>query len=94
MKLLSLEEFVKLPSGTIYSEYVPETCRGLFVKMDTIEHPEDGPPADFFLQQLLPDDGCPPELNLTPRRWALFDFSAQFAVYDRNDLAEIARYLE
>lgn len=109
MRVVSLQEFVKLPAGTIYSGYAscgldskysfPTEINGLFKKGETIGHPEsDGPhgPADFFYQPLLAFvdyNSEIPEVDTTLTRWGEFDHEAQFAVYEESDIAAIKEAL-
>ena len=105
MKIVTLQDFFKLPAGTIYSEYQPaictdlfrkgETCTGLFRKGDTCAL-ENGEPFDFFYASVCAE--CYGENDLAPTvddietRWGLYDGDAQFAVYEPADL-EVMRKL-
>lgn len=90
MKILGLDEFLKLPNGTLYSEYKPTVCTGLFVKYDTITQPDEDP-ADFFCVSLIAEcvNGEHPTTDNAMSRWAMFDYNAQFAVYESADIKTI-----
>ncbi len=51
MRIVSKQEFYKLPAGTLYSNYIPCIFEGLKIKGDTICH--DGEPSDFFYEDLI-----------------------------------------
>ncbi len=88
MKIFELMEFVKLPSGTLYSDIFEGIPTGLFRKCYTVPSPpEEGPPADFFTVSLIAqseNDGM--ILSGLQSRWALFDYDAKFLVYESNDV--------
>ena len=51
MKIINKQEFYKLPSGTLYSDYDPCVFHGLKIKGDTIAH--DDTPRDFCYEDLI-----------------------------------------
>jgi hypothetical protein len=51
MRIVNKQEFYKLPSGTLYSEYEPCIFTGLKIKNETIIH--DNEPEDFFYEDLI-----------------------------------------
>jgi hypothetical protein len=96
VKIVTLQEFFKLPPGTIYSNYEPAICTGLFRKGDTCAL-DNGECFDFFYASVCAE--CYSENDLTPMvddvetRWALYDEGAQFAVYEPADLAVMRKML-
>lgn len=100
MKIVNLDEFLRLPPGTIYSAYEPCICRGLFRKDETCPPPDAGEkPIDFYHEDLLADvmvegDEEPKVMTNTGKaRWAEFDRDAQFAICEAEDLAFIVSRL-
>src|SRR5262245_48431229 len=89
MKIVNFDELVKLPKGTIYSDYEPCVCDGLFRFESVIEY--EGGPKDFFYTSLIGqcDNGEAPVVDDVMSRWGLFDYNAQFAVYEKADLTLI-----
>ena len=51
MRIVTKQEFYKLPSGTLYSEYKPCIFIGLKIKNDTIFDGDE--PIDFFYEDLI-----------------------------------------
>ncbi len=52
MKIISREEFLRMPTNTLYSTHEPQVFGDLCIKGETIE------PADFFLVRLKDCIGC------------------------------------
>lgn len=94
MKIVSLDEFLKLAAGTIYSEYVPCVCSGLHRKGDTVKS-DSGPDCDFFEASVTAEcwNGDHPEVRNIEGRWGLFDDHAQFAVYEQEDILKMTEML-
>lgn len=101
MKIVTLQEFFKLPPGTIYSNYEPAICAGLFRKGDTCVL-ENGECFDFFYASACAQcysEVFTREVDLAPTvddiesRWGLYDGDAQFAVYEPADLAVMRKML-
>lgn len=100
MKIVTLQDFFKLPAGTIYSDYEPAICTGLFRKGDTCAL-ENGEPFDFFYASVIAEcysesftleNDLAPTVDDIETRWGLYDGDAQFAVYEPADL-EVMRKL-
>ncbi len=94
MKIVMLDEFVKLPDGTVFSYYEPAIVRGLFVKGATL----DSDIGDFFLTPVFPQQYAADSPALTDEigmkeRWGEMDPDAQFAVYDDIDMAKMVGLL-
>ena len=51
MRIVNKQEFYKLPSGTLYSEYEPCIFTGLKIKNDTIFNGDE--PIDFSYEDLI-----------------------------------------
>lgn len=94
MKILNFDAFIQMPPGTIYSEYEPNYCRGLFRKGDNVPS-HDGPIGDFFSASIEAEcvNGDHPTVEHIESRWGLFDYNAQFAVYEPEDIATIKAML-
>lgn len=88
MRIVSLEDFLNLPSGTIYSEYEPAVCTGLYRKGESLD-------GDFFCSSLIAEclNGDHPTVDGVQSRWGRFAFSAQFVVYDQEDIETIRSLL-
>lgn len=95
MRIVTLQEMFDLPDGTIFSYYEPEIAQGLFRKGETILDSEDQCPIDFMEARIIADPptiGTPGygkcELEVSPMegRWALYDDTAQFAIYEPDDI--------
>jgi len=95
MKIVSKQEFYKLPSGTLYSDYNPCIFDGLKIKGDTIG---DGSPIDYFYQDLIGNV----EATSDPRdiafmldfcceeRDGLYDNNATYAIYAKEEILALA----
>jgi len=94
MKIMPLPEFLKLPAGTIYSDYEPTLCRGLNRKGNTIEYPGEEP-IDFFYASLVAEclNGDAPTVDAIESRWGEFEHRALFAVYEPADLVVLKSML-
>jgi len=102
MIYLSLSEFLKLPAGTIYSDYQPEIvghyeppiCRGLYRKGNTI-YREGVAPIDFFYASLIAKsiNEAKPTIDTIEERWDEEKEWAMFAVYEESDLAVLRSML-
>jgi len=55
MKVVKHEDFLRLPSGTVFCEFEPMCFGQLCIKKDTIVH-ADGSCLDFFFTPLTGDD--------------------------------------
>jgi len=89
MKIVNFDEFVELPAGTIYSDYEPAVCTGLFRKGDSIRG------RDFYLSSLVADcwNGDLPTCDVIESRWALYEYDAEFAVYEDDDVVNLLQML-
>jgi hypothetical protein len=97
LKIVNRVEFLKLPSGIVYSNYQPHVFDGLFIKDDSL-------PNDFFTQNLIAEienedtedyfkklDSCMKgesvrlDFNVSSRD-GCFDEEQMFAIYEEQDL--------
>jgi len=96
MKILDLKEFLELPAGTIYSDYVPAICTGLFRKGKSCAL-DNGEWFDFFNASVIAEcwdhDHRLPSVDDAEGRWGMYDNDAQFAVYEPADLEVMRRLL-
>ncbi len=94
MKLTSLKDFLKLPSGTIYSDYEKGATYGLFKKHESLDN-GPGLVGDFFMESLLAeqDHDAAPFQSGGISRWALYEADAQFVVYEKEDLLWLTNIL-
>jgi hypothetical protein len=58
MKLLAKTEFLKLPSGTLFSDYAPSFFEGLKIKGDTLFMNLNKNAFDFYYQDLVGNVDC------------------------------------
>ncbi len=93
MRIVTCDELMAMPDGTIYAYYEPAVTQGLYRKGDTISW--DGHNKDFYEASLLAEcwNGDEPILDYTESRWGLYDYDMQFAVYDIQDLKIIRHAL-
>ncbi len=52
MRIVNKTEFLKLPEGTLYSEYEPQIFKGLFIKLESIND------SDFMYRDLIGNVKC------------------------------------
>lgn len=109
MRIVDRQTFLRLPHGTVYSEYEPCIFTGLFVK-DGDTNPEA---EDYFEQQLIGNVDCndsgefadvleSAEMSETAfsldfevsRRNGLFDQDQLYAIYEREDLTSFIGVLQ
>jgi hypothetical protein len=87
MKLTSIQDFLKLPPGTVYSDYEQGMVIGLFKKHESTDN---GPEhvGDFFMESITgkQDHDAAPFNSGGIGRWALYEPDAQFLVYEKEDL--------
>jgi hypothetical protein len=83
MRTVTLNEFLTLPRGTVYSQW-----GALLIKQG------DCGPRDFFFRRLCPtqgDDG--PFMIGSVERWGELDESAVFYVFDADDVRRMVELL-
>jgi len=84
MKIVNLEEFRKLPAGTVFSKYEPCVFDGLMVKGDTWSH-------DFLYQDLIGNieaDGSKQYFEKCEQMQAGFSADLDFDCLERDGLFE------
>ena len=108
MRIVSFDEFVKLPPGTIFSYYEPMVLRGLYRKGESINGTSESP-TDYFECSIIPDCGefsdCmlvaggqsvhpSPAVEMIEGRWGTFDNEQLYGVYDEPDVEKIIEILQ
>lgn len=106
MKVVNLETFIKLPSGTVFSFYESNVFNGLMIKHTTISGINDFlylnligninafDSDEFFdkCKKLEHGDNCSLDFE-TLDRDGLFEKDQLFAVYDKADVLGLMREL-
>lgn len=100
MKSTSSQDFHHLPQGTIFSCLDDGALLGLYRKGNTI-YDENNTPLDFFFSHLTPAQRFTSSnpaseyfyVDPTEERWALFDDSITFLVYEQNDIQTLINLL-
>ena len=91
-RIISFDELVAMPKGTLYWEYEPEIFTGMSVFVRPITHEGNQGPSDFWLISLVPwkafDRVRSGELLFADsiERWGAFDFDQLFCVLDDDDM--------
>jgi len=90
MKIVNFDEFALMPEGTVYSDYRPVVCEGLYRKGKTIFR-DATEPIDFFLSSFIADcwNGEHPDSNGDESRWGLFEWEASFVIYEKDDVKKL-----
>ncbi len=100
MKIVNLEEFRKLPAGTIYAKYEPCVFDGLDSKGDTLEvdflydgligNIEHDSSEDMFdkCQRMEKGESIGLDFDCTGRD-GLFEESQLFAIYEKGDIEKL-----
>lgn len=97
MKILNLQDFLKMPSGTVFRKFEPCIYDGICIKKHSINTIDfcyvgtdfvdgDGQyvnleTGEFKMEYIVGRDGC-------------FDEDQLFAVYDKSDLVELIEVLQ
>lgn len=94
MKVVNFEEFCTVKEGTIFSRWEYETAVGLYRRGEVIYSGEK--PIDFFEASIIAScwDAGIPAVDLTESRWAEFDPTQKFLIYDAVDLDLIIQALK
>lgn len=53
MRIVGKKEFIKMPSGTVFSDYKPYVFSGLKIKNDSLPVPDDGYSMDFYYKDII-----------------------------------------
>ena len=107
MRILTKQQFLKLPAGTIFSEYEPCIFRGLKVKGESLEEisdfteagligrPESTDSDDFMrmCEKMEKGGNVPLEVDAFGRE-GYFDDGMFYAVLDREDTEKIIGVLK
>lgn len=109
MKIVNYKDFIKLPSGTIYSEYSPQIFGPLYIKKDTINEGNDwvltriqesfklkpDKWTDFNEACTLMETGTELKADyITQERDGMFDYDRKFLVYNKEDVADFIAHLK
>lgn len=98
MKIVNREQFLALPSGIVYSRYIPCITEGLFIKYETrgndwlyqdlIEEAEYGPNEERYDVIEGSREGKPFRMDYecTSRDGA---YDGDFMIYDKDDLDKL-----
>ncbi len=107
MKIVNLETFLSLPSGTIYSKYEPCCFDGLMMKGDSLMKTND-----FIYQNLIGNIKAPSSEDFCCNcdkmeqgesveldfdfmgRDGLFEEDQLFAIYENNDIKKLIKALK
>ena len=94
MKIVSFEEFVELPEGTIFSYYEPAFCAGLYRKGETIYNAAKA--IDYFEESLVPNcwTGAPPTVGDGEGRWGAYELDQEYALYEPEDVATLIALIQ
>lgn len=81
MRIVNRREFLELPPGVIYSEYVPAVCTGLFVKGESYTN-------DYLESSLVPNcwNMQEPSFDEDQTRNGMFDDNQLYVVFEAADL--------
>jgi hypothetical protein len=100
MRIVSYDEFMALPVGTIYSHFRPCIVEGLFRKGYMLTHEETGKPYDFTYIDLLGDvDNDTDEYTTRPPgdcgRDGFYGYDdRKLLVYEKSDIAILVGLLK
>lgn len=105
MRIVNRKEFLSMPSGTVYSHYVPQVADGLMVKYETLTN-------DWVYQDLLfnvagetseeasdtltkaEENGASFRLDLhCGSRDGMYDDNQLFMVYEKEDVKRLIKKL-
>lgn len=106
MRIVNRKEFISMPSGTVYSHYMPQVSEGLMIKGDTWTN-------DWLYQDLLfnveggssdeasdkltdaEENGTSFKLDLDcGSRDGMFDEDQLFMVYEKSDIERLIESLK
>ncbi len=92
MKVVNRKQLMREPLGTVYSHYQECIITGLYRLYEVLRNAEG--PFDFYEEAILPEFISPPkaewEIGIISREGS-FNETAQFIVYDRLDLTQMAQ---
>lgn len=108
MKILTREQFMKMPQGTVFSYYEPCFFRGLHIKdsqpdkyhpdfsmSDLIGAVENTSSGDYSEKCELMENGAslPVDFEFSGRE-GLFDDKLLYAIYEKDDVNKLIRRLQ
>ena len=104
MRIVNLEEFEKLPSGTVYSKYEDCVFYGFMLKGETYEYDftyadlignvECNDSDDYSIKCELMKKGASLPTEIIYERDGLFIKEQLFAVYEREDIDRLIKALK
>lgn len=105
MKIINRKEFLSMPSGTVYSHYVPQVADGLMVKYETLTNDwvyqdllfnVDGESSEEASEKLTnaEEHGSSFRLDLhCGSRDGIYDDNQLFMVYEKEDVKRLIKKL-
>jgi hypothetical protein len=106
MKIINKKEFLELPSGVLYSNYIPAYFEGLYIKKETISDTDftfqiliveiDAHDADEADNMLVASELHGQELPIdfdSSRRDGLHDPNQLFAVYSKDEIKKMSEII-
>jgi len=103
MKIVSFEEFLKLPTGTVYQEWKPHIMGEVCIKQDSTNLKSDFFYSNITIQPSLPGEDqdaiCKFDFfgfvhDDTISRWGMFDEEQLFLLYDDIDVDKMIEMLK
>ena len=94
MKVVDFYELCAMPKGTIFAEWEPATHQALS-RLGNVINGNDGKPIDFFYCDVtsFAPNGCGPCVSSIEGRWALYDDSQEFLIWEPEDIERMIRIL-
>ena len=94
MKIVSYDEFLKLPNGTVFSNWTPCIVSELYVKRDTLTN-EENELIDFYYEDVIgfSINGEDPKFERAVSRDGCFDHSSMYAIYEKSEVKEMIELL-
>lgn len=106
MRIVNRKEFLSMPSGTVYSHYMPQVSEGLMIKGDTWTNDwlyqdllfnVEGESSDEASDKLTDaeENGTSFKLDLNcGSRDGMFDENQLFMVYEKSDIERLIEALK
>lgn len=93
MKIVSIQELMVMPAGTVFTKYDEGNTSGLFRKEENCDYAGS---VDFFYRDLVPfcfPDESVPTIGVKGR-WGMFDHEERFVILDQRDRDGISELLQ
>ena len=102
MRIVKLEEFVKLPSGTVFQHWEPCIMDEIQIKKETLKSNNDFFYSQITIQPEMVDeddmiykyDGFGFRHSEIQSRWGMYDYDQLFLVYDDADVDNMIEMLK